>query len=80
MQYEYQGVVISLSIYTLQTWSIDIEINQRKSYHRTSCRVDTPVDFIPPYQIIQTIGNSAECGDDFGSVYFICNMSRNELR
>ena len=32
------------------------------------------------YQIMQTIGNSAECYDDFGSMCFICNMSTKESR
>ena len=54
---------------------MDNEIDQRKLHHRTSCRLDMTGDGIQPYQVIQTIGNSAELDDDFGSIYFICNNS-----
>ena len=29
---------------------------------------------------MQTIGNSAECCDDFRGIHFICNMSMKESR
>ena len=60
MQYEYQGVEIALSIYILQKYSIDNEIDQRKPYHRTSFPLDTVGDCTRPYQIMQVIGNSPE--------------------
>ena len=78
MQYEYQGVEIALSIYTLQTQSIYCGIDQRKPHHRTYCCLNMADDYIQPYQIMQTLGNSEECCDDFGAIYFIRNMSMKD--
>ena len=47
------------SLCTLQTLSIDIRIDHRKPHHRTSCCLNMAYDWIQPYQIMQTIGNSA---------------------
>ena len=55
MQYEYQGVYIALSIYTLQTKSIDIGIDHGKQYHRTSWCLNGADDLIQPYQFVQTV-------------------------
>ena len=71
---------IKESICTLQTQSIDIGIDHRKPHHLTSYCLNMAHDWIQPYQIMQTIGNSAECCDDVGSIYFICNMSMKESR
>ena len=70
----------SIYIYTLQTQSIDIGIDYRKRHHRTSCCLNISDDCIQSYQIMQRIGNSAECCDDFGSIYFICNMRTKQTR
>ena len=61
--------------YTLQTYSIDIGIDHPKPHHRRSCRLNMADNWFQPYQIMQKIGISTDCCDDFGSVYFICNMS-----
>ena len=51
-----------------------------KPYHRTSCCLDIADDWIQPYKIMQTIENSAECSDDFGTICYTCNMSMKESR
>ena len=37
-------------------------------------------DWIQPYQVVQIIGNSAECCDDCGRISFTRNMSMKESR
>ena len=68
MKHVYQGVETALSKYTLQTQSIERGIDQRKPHHRTSRCWDKASDLIRQYQIMQTIGNSKECCDDFVSI------------
>ena len=80
MQYEHEGIEIAISIHEFQTLSIDSGIDQLKPHHRISCCLNMADDLIQAYQSKQTIGNSEKCCDNFGSIYFICNMSMNESR
>ena len=80
MHYEFIWVEIAISIHTLITQSIDIEIDQRKLYYGKSCCLNMADDWILSYQIMHKIWNSAKCGNDFGTIYFACNMSMKKIR
>ena len=60
--------------------SIDIRIDHWKPYHRKSCCLNIADDWLQPYKIMQTIGNSAEWCDDVGTICDICHMSMKESR
>ena len=80
MRYDHEGVEISISILEFQTYSIASGIDLRKTHYRSCCGLNRSDDWNQAYQIMLTIRNLDECCDDFGSIYFICNMSMKESR
>ena len=58
MQYEQEGVEITVSIPDYKTLSLDNEMDHRKLHHRRSRRLDSAVKEIQLYIIMRTIGNS----------------------